>query len=114
MMKSTKGQITAMIREAVTNALSATEYDERGLSIVPLEDRKARAAGKKEAAVKFANKTPEELKTAYLAIERKAEELYQDTVKHTYLWGVLDKIKELLKKGYQQELPRKDQNPWNR
>lgn len=121
MITSTKGKITAMIREAIVNALATqpealtpTSHDERGFSEVPLEERKAHAAGKAQGRLQFSEKSPEELQAAYLVIEAKAEQFYADPIKHAYLWGVLDKIRDILKRTHKMDLPKKGGGPWVR
>jgi hypothetical protein len=120
-MKVTKAQLSSMIRESLTNALSSGEaglynpdnYDERGVARVTPEEKKGRLEGRKQAIAKFAGKSVEELQAAYLSIERKAEEAYQDTAKSAFLWGALDQIKKMLKQAGQ-GLPKKSRDPWTR
>lgn len=68
---------------------------------------------KKQAIQKLSGKSVEELKRVYLELEAKAEGLYQEPLKHAFIWGALDQIKTMLKKAGH-GLPKKNQDPWTR
>ncbi len=102
-----------MIREAVRNALPSQDYEPVGVTREKPEEKKARLQGKKQAQERLSGKSPDELKVVYLKLERQAEQSYQDTVKHAFLWGVLDQIRDMLEK-MGENLPKKNSDPWSR
>jgi len=111
--KITTSQLRTIIREAVRNALPSPDYTPTGSVRETPEEKKARREGKKQAVERLSGKSVEELRRVYLKLERQAEESYKDSVKHAFLWGALDKIREMLKKAGE-GLPKKNQDPWAR
>lgn len=107
----TSTDLATIIQEAVKNALD--DYAPTGSVRETPEEKKARREGKKQAVERLSGKPVEELRRVYLKLERQAEESYKDSVKHAFLWGALDKIREMLKKAGE-GLPKKTQDPWTR
>ena len=112
-MKITKTVLVAMINETLKNALVASDYDPTGTTREKPEEKKARREGKNQAVAKLSGKSAAELQQVYLRLEQQAELAYQDTLKHAFLWGALDQIKQMLKRAGE-GLPRKSQDPWQR
>jgi hypothetical protein len=108
---TTSTDLATIIQETVKNALS--DYTPTDSVRETPEEKKARREGKKQAVERLSGKPVEELKRVYLKLERQAEESYKDSVKHAFLWGALDKIRDMLKKSGE-GLPRKNQDPWAR
>lgn len=111
MTKITSTDLGTIIQEAVKNALTDQGAPE-SIRENP-EEKRARRDGKKQAIERLSGKTAEELQRTYLKIERQAEETYKDAVKHAFLWGALDQIRDMLKK-MGAGLPKKNQDPWVR
>jgi hypothetical protein len=111
--KITTSQLRTIIREAVRNALPSPNYEPVGETREKPEEKKARLQGKKQAKERLSGKSPDELKAIYLKLEEQAEQSYQDSAKHAFLWGALDQIRDMLKK-MGETLPKKNSNPWTR
>jgi hypothetical protein len=107
----TTSQLRTIIREAVRNA--SQDYEHVGLTREKPEEKKARLQGKKQAEERLANKQPGDLKATYLKLEVQAENSYQNPVKHAFIWGALDQIRDMLE-AMGEQLPKKNSDPWTR
>lgn len=107
----TTSQLRTIIREAVRNA--SQDYEHVGLTREKPEEKNARLKGKKQVEDRLAGKEPAILKGTYLKLEAEAERSYQNPVKHAFLWGALDQIRDMLE-AMGEQLPKKNSDPWTR
>lgn len=107
----TSANLATIIQEAVQNALN--DHGPADSVREKPEEKKARREGKKQAIERLSGKPVEELKRVYLKLEAQAEQSYQDSAKHAFLWGALDQIRDMLKRSGE-GLPKKNQDPWTR
>jgi len=109
--KITTSQLKAIIREAVKNA--SDNFGEIESHRETAEEKKARLDGKRQAAERLQGKSVGDLKATYLKLEVQAEQSYRNPVKHAFIWGALDEIRDMLE-AMGEQLPKKHSDPWAR